>query len=152
MGIGKEFKKAKKRAKKATHDAVKDVKDTSNEVADTTVETSNQVAKGTEDASNQVADTTVDVAETVADGVEQYGPDVLKCIEAINKVKGEIQGLDPRTWMMACAKETLFKMGGPDDFKKCLLKKVKNEIKVIKDPEAFVEKLWGQIKDSCPTC
>ena len=76
----------------------------------------------------------------------------LECAEAINNVRNDVQGHDPRTWMMACAKETLFKMGGPDDFKKCLLGKVKKEIKDISDPEAYVESLWDMIKDKCPTC
>jgi hypothetical protein len=85
------------------------------------------------------------------DGLAQANKQ-LACIQAINNVRNDVQGHDPRTWMMACAKETLFKLGGPNDFKKCLLGKVKKEIKDISDPEAYVESLWNMIKDKCPTC
>jgi hypothetical protein len=85
------------------------------------------------------------------DGLDQANKQ-LACMQAINNVRNDVQGHDPRTWMMACAKETLFKLGGPNDFKKCLLGKVKKEVKDISDPEAYVESLWDMIKDKCPTC
>ena len=76
----------------------------------------------------------------------------LACLEAINNVAKDVQGHDPRTWMKACIQETIFKMGTPDDFKKCLLGKVKKFAKDVSDPEAYVESLWDMIKDKCPTC
>jgi hypothetical protein len=84
-------------------------------------------------------------------GLSQANKEIA-CMNAINNVRNDIQGHDPRTWMVACAKETLFKLGGPNDFKKCLLGKVKKEIKDISDPEAYVDSLWDMIKDKCPTC
>jgi hypothetical protein len=85
------------------------------------------------------------------DGLAQANKQ-LACMKAINDVRNDVQGHDPRTWMMACAKETLFKLGGPDDFKRCLLGKVNNEIKDISDPVGYVNSLWDMIKDKCPTC
>jgi len=39
------------------------------------------------------------------------------CLEAINDVKSSVQGNDPRTWMKACAIETLLKGKSGKHFK-----------------------------------
>ena len=49
----------------------------------------------------------------------------VKCIRAIHDVSDSVQGNDPRGWMKACALETLLEGGSGDDFKKCLVKKMK---------------------------
>ena len=46
------------------------------------------------------------------------------CLEAINKVKSSVQGNDPRTWMKACAIETLLKGKSGKHFKNCLIGKM----------------------------
>lgn len=76
----------------------------------------------------------------------------VQCLQAINDVRSDVMGHDPRTWMKACAMETILKMGTPEDFKKCLIGKVKEFAKDISDPEAYVEGLWDKIKHKCPVC
>lgn len=75
--------------------------------------------------------------------------DSIKCLEAINNVQQDIQGHDPRGWMKACAQETLMKLGGPDDFKKCLENKIKHTIKDCEDPKGYAESLYNEIKGKC---
>lgn len=71
------------------------------------------------------------------------------CMTAINNVRGNVQGHDPRTWMTSCAQSTIFKMQGPEYFKQCLENKIKTEIKDIKDPKKYVDSLWDEIKGGC---
>ena len=85
------------------------------------------------------------VGKTVWDGTQK----ATTCLNAINKVQSNVQGHDPRGWMTACDKETLFKLQGPDHFKSCLTNKIKQEIKDIKNPEKYAEKLWDEIKGGC---
>ena len=73
----------------------------------------------------------------------------LACLEAINNVRQDVQGHDPRTWMKACAQSTLMQGKGAEYFKSCLLNKVKKEVKDVKDPEAYVDSLWNEIKGPC---
>jgi hypothetical protein len=97
------------------------------------------------DTANTVGGGIVDGANTVWDGTQK----ATICLNAINNVRGNVQGHDPRTWMTACAKDTLFKMKGSDYFKACLESKIKTEIKDIKDPEKYVDSLWNEIKGGC---
>tara|TARA_B110000259_G_scaffold140516_1_gene158258 strand:- start:279 stop:620 length:342 start_codon:yes stop_codon:yes gene_type:complete len=96
-------------------------------------------------AANTVGNGIADGANAAWDGTQKG----VICLNAINNVRGNVQGHDPRTWMTACAKQTIFKMQGPDYFKKCLKNKIKQEIKDIKDPQKYVDSLWDEIKDGC---
>jgi hypothetical protein len=71
------------------------------------------------------------------------------CLNAINNVRGNVQGHDPRTWMTACAKETIFKGKGSDYFKKCLENKIRQEVKDVTNPEKYADSLWDEIKNGC---
>lgn len=103
-------------------------------------------------AGKAVTDTASTVGEGIVDGANAAWDGTQKatiCLNAINNVRGNVQGHDPRTWMADCAKQTIFKLQGPDYFKKCLLNKIKTEIKDIKDPEKYVDSLWNEIKGGC---
>ena len=86
-----------------------------------------------------------DTASAAWDGTQK----TVICLDAINKVNSDVQGHDPRTWMTACAKETIFKGKGPDYFKKCLENKIRKEAKDISDPVGYANHCWDQIKGGC---
>ena len=71
------------------------------------------------------------------------------CIEAINNVKSSVQGNDPRTWMKACAIETLLKGKSGKHFKNCLIGKMESTKEHIEDPAGYAEELYNKIKGSC---
>ena len=75
--------------------------------------------------------------------------DSIKCLECINDVREDVQGHDPRTWMKACAIDTILKGGNSSDFKQCLEKKIRKEVKDITDPKAYVDSLYDKIKGKC---
>ena len=107
-------------------------------------------------AANTVGDGVVDGVNTVGNGIKDGANAVWDgtqkatiCLNAINNVQGNVQGHDPRTWMTDCAKQTIFKLQGPDYFKSCLENKIKQEITDIKDPKKYVDSLWDEIKGGC---
>jgi hypothetical protein len=51
--------------------------------------------------------------------------------------------------MKACALETLLEGGSGDDFKKCLVKKMKTTKHHIENPEGYAESLYAKIKGKC---
>ena len=71
------------------------------------------------------------------------------CIEAINDVKSSVQGNDPRTWMKACAIETLLKGKSGKHFKNCLIGKMESTVQHIQDPAGYADELYNKIKGSC---
>lgn len=71
------------------------------------------------------------------------------CIEAINNVKSSVQGNDPRTWMKACAIETLLKGKSGKHFKNCLIDKLESTKEHIEDPAGYAEELYNKIKNKC---
>lgn len=104
-----------------------------------------KIGKTIVDTGKNVGNGIVDGANAAWDGTQKG----VICLNAINNVRGNVQGHDPRTWMADCAKQTLFKLQGPDYFKQCLENKIKQEIKAIKDPEKYVDSLWDEIKGGC---
>ena len=52
--------------------------------------------------------------------------DPIVCIESINNVRTSVQGNDPRTWMKACAIDTLLKGKSGKHFKNCLIGKMES--------------------------
>jgi len=101
----------------------------------------NKVKKGVTDTGNTVAHG----AEAAWDGTQK----AVVCTQAIANCAIDVQGHDPRTWMTACAKETIFKGGGADDFKHCLIGKMQKEAKDISDPVGYANKLYDSIKGKC---
>ena len=75
--------------------------------------------------------------------------DTIKCLLAINNVREDVQGHDPRTWIKSCALDTILNGGDSKHFKKCLQNKITKEVKDVKDPEKYVNSLWDEIKGSC---
>jgi hypothetical protein len=71
------------------------------------------------------------------------------CNKAISNCATDVQGHDPRTWMTACAQETIFKGGGADDFKKCLIKKMESTEQHIENPKGYADMLYDKIKGKC---
>jgi len=73
----------------------------------------------------------------------------ITCIEAINNVRTSVQGNDPRTWMKACAIETLLKGKSGKHFKNCLIGKMESTAQHIEDPAGYAEELYKEIKGKC---
>ena len=73
----------------------------------------------------------------------------IKCIKAIDKVQTSVQGNDPRGWMKACAEETILKLGNANDFKACLVKKIKSTKQHIENPQRYADELYNEIKGGC---
>ena len=73
----------------------------------------------------------------------------VQCIIAINDVKTSVQGNDPRTWMKACAIETLLKGKSGKHFKNCLIGKMESTKAHIEDPAGYAEELYKEIKSKC---
>ena len=73
----------------------------------------------------------------------------IACLEAIENVKSSVQGNDPRTWMKACAIETLLKGKSGKHFKNCLIGKMESTKEHIEDPAGYAEELYNKIKGSC---
>ena len=71
------------------------------------------------------------------------------CIEAINNVKTSVQGNDPRTWMKACAIETLLKGKSSKHFKNCLIDKMESTKEHIENPAGYADELYNEIKNKC---
>jgi hypothetical protein len=76
-------------------------------------------------------------------------PNPIICIEAINDVRTSVQGNDPRTWMKACAIETLLKGKSGKHFKNCLIGKIESTAQHIEDPSGYAEELYNKIKNKC---
>ena len=72
--------------------------------------------------------------------------DAVQCIIAINDVKSSVQGNDPRTWMKACAIETLLK---GKHFKNCLIGKMESTAEHIQGPAGYADELYNKIKNKC---
>ena len=75
--------------------------------------------------------------------------DAVQCIIAIENVKSSVQGNDPRTWMKACAIETLLKGKSGKHFKNCLIGKIESTKEHIEDPAGYAEELYSKIKNKC---
>jgi len=75
--------------------------------------------------------------------------DVVKCLLAINDAKSSVEGNDPRTWMKACAEETLIKGKSGKHFKKCLIGKMETAKHHIENPVQYADELYDSIKKSC---
>ena len=71
------------------------------------------------------------------------------CIEAINNVRTSVQGNDPRTWMKACAIETLLKGKSGNHFKACLIGKMESTKQHIENPQGYADELYNKIKNKC---
>ena len=71
------------------------------------------------------------------------------CIEAINNVRTSVQGNDPRTWMKACAIETLLKGKSGNHFKACLIGKMESTKQHIENPQGYADELYNKIKGAC---
>ena len=71
------------------------------------------------------------------------------CIEAINNVRTSVQGNDPRTWMKACAIETLLKGKSGKHFKNCLIGKMESTKQHIENPQGYADELYNEIKSKC---
>lgn len=119
----------------------KGVTDTTNKVVDTTINTANTVVNTTTNVANDVANKSVEFYED--------NQKVIVCTEAIANCAMDVQGHDPRKWMTACAAETLFKGGGTDQFKQCLIGKMEKEVKDISDPVGYANKLYDSVKNAC---
>ena len=75
--------------------------------------------------------------------------DPIKCLVAINDAKSDVQGNDPRTWMKACAEETLIKGKSGKHFKNCLIKKMETTKHHIENPAEYADELYNSIKSAC---
>ena len=73
----------------------------------------------------------------------------IKCAVAVNKVNDRIQGFDPRNVIKDCMWSTLSKGKGGSAFKKCVVKKIKQNVKDISNPEAFASGIWSNVKKKC---
>ena len=71
------------------------------------------------------------------------------CIKAIDDVKSSVQGNDPRTWMKACAIETLLKGKSGKHFKNCLIGKMESTKQHIENPQGYADELYKEIKSKC---
>jgi len=71
------------------------------------------------------------------------------CIEAINNVRTSVQGNDPRTWMKACAIDTLLKGKSGKHFKNCLIGKMESTKQHIENPQGYADELYNKIKGAC---
>jgi|TARA_R110001592_G_scaffold362890_1_gene678706 hypothetical protein len=71
------------------------------------------------------------------------------CIESINNVRTSVQGNDPRTWMKACAIDTLLKGKSGKHFKNCLIGKMESTKEHIEDPAGYANELYNEIKGNC---
>jgi hypothetical protein len=107
--------------------------------------TANTVGNTVTDTANTVGNAVVEGANVAWDGTQKAAV----CVTAINSVRENVQGHDPRTWMMDCAQQTIFKGQGSDYFKGCLLNKIKTEIQDIQDPQGYVESLWSEVQGGC---
>ena len=56
---------------------------------------------------------------------------------------------DPRTWMKACAIETLLKGKSGKHFKNCLIGKMQSTKAHIEDPAGYADELYNKIKGAC---
>ena len=72
-----------------------------------------------------------------------------KCINTINKKVQKIQGYDPRILVRQCAWETVSKGKKAKYFNNCLAKRLKRNIKNIKNPEHFADNIYKAIKKKC---
>ena len=75
--------------------------------------------------------------------------DAVQCMTAINDVKSSVQGNDPRTWMKACAIDTLLKGKSRKHFKNFLIGKIESTKEHIEDPAGCAEELYNKIKNKC---
>jgi hypothetical protein len=75
--------------------------------------------------------------------------DAIQCMIAIDDVKSSVQGNDPRTWMKACAIETLLKGKSGKHFKNCLIGKMESTKEHIEDPVGYANELYSKIKNKC---
>ena len=75
--------------------------------------------------------------------------DAIQCYLAIDNVKSSVQGNDPRTWMKACAIETLLKGKSGKHFKNCLIGKMESTKAHIEDPAGYADELYSKIKGAC---
>ena len=73
----------------------------------------------------------------------------IKCAVAVNKVGTRIQGFDPRNIIKSCMWSTLSKGKGASNFKKCLEKKIRQNVHDIEHPEEFVSEIWQKLKKNC---
>jgi len=94
------------------------------------------------------------IASLVALGFLSIAPSVMaldfgKCINTINKKVQKIQGYDPRILVRQCAWETVSKGKKSKYFNNCLARRLKRNIKNIKDPEHFANNIYNSIKKKC---
>ena len=75
--------------------------------------------------------------------------DPVSCLLTIDEVKSSVQGNDPRTWMKACAIETLLKGKSGKHFKNCLIGKMESTKEHIEDPAGYADELYSKIKNKC---
>lgn len=75
--------------------------------------------------------------------------DAVQCFVAINDVRSSVQGNDPRTWMKACAIDTLLKGKSGKHFKNCLIGKMESTKEHIEDPAGYANELYSKIKNKC---
>lgn len=73
----------------------------------------------------------------------------ISCAKCITKVGTRIQGFDPRNAITQCMWSTLAKGKGGSAFRKCLEKKIKQNVHDIQNPEEFVSEIWHKVKKNC---
>ena len=74
----------------------------------------------------------------------------VKCLKCLKNQVEDLQGHDPRTWI----KDIIWDMAlsgkvSGSKFKKLLVKKIKKEIKDVRHPDEYAERMWGKIKKNC---
>ena len=73
----------------------------------------------------------------------------ISCGIAVNKVGTRIAGFDPRNIIKSCMWSTLSKGKGGSSFKKCVVKKIKQNVHDISNPEEFASQIWSDVKKKC---
>ena len=72
-----------------------------------------------------------------------------KCVNSINNQGQRIQGMDPRVRARQCAWWMVTQGKGGNYWKSCMVKGIKKNVKNVKNPEAFVNGMWGRIHSKC---
>ena len=73
----------------------------------------------------------------------------ISCGVEIGKVGMRISGFDPRTVIKSCMWSTLSKGKGAKAFKKCVSKKIAQNVQDITNPDEFAQEIWDDLKKKC---
>ena len=72
-----------------------------------------------------------------------------RCVSTINNKVQKVGGYDPRMLARQCAWNTLVSGRGAGNFKKCMVKGLKRNVRNLKNPESFANNIFNSIKRSC---